>query len=452
MTKRVVLTSIGICLLAACEMPRPGNDVQQQDATQDIVLSDIVPMPDVAADSAPDASEAEAGATDASDAAANADSADVMPPPACPTAASDFQPRTAMGTWAAPWSMCQAVSMANAYPYFSMSASAPGRVRTLGALEGAGRFFDPTRDPTPSEFAGTGADAGAAAAADLFTNSGVATRYQRRADEHYAAPMGLALNSTYQDFCGGMSDGGMYSDYCTGPMSLNSVHTRALENGFMGVAPTRVHAAKIQAAYQWWLYISAYKESLTCAPVSADCDSAAGYYTGGANRDSATQYGLARELLTLGDTGREAHDRIWDALLAVRCWRDMDGGRPSDGGATSPASNEALREQARTQLDRALTRGVVMILQSRLRAFASTDANPARALERQAHAAWLGVVGPLFANGLERWSRGWWASQRASANAAVVARVVTELRAGEMMTTTQAGRASADLEALFPCP
>ena len=132
MTKRVVLTSIGICLLAACEMPRPGNDVQQQDATQDIVLSDIVPMPDVAADSAPDASEAEAGATDASDAAANADSADVMPPPACPTAASDFQPRTAMGTWAAPWSMCQAVSMANAYPYFSMSASAPGRVRTLG--------------------------------------------------------------------------------------------------------------------------------------------------------------------------------------------------------------------------------------------------------------------------------------------------------------------------------
>jgi hypothetical protein len=77
---------------------------------------------------------------------------------------------------------------------------------------------------------------------------------------------------------------------------------------------------------------------------------------------------------------------------------------------------------------------------------------PARALERQAHAAWLGVVGPLFANGLERWSRGWWASQRASANAAVVARVVTELRAGEMMTTTQAGRASADLEALFPCP
>jgi antitoxin (DNA-binding transcriptional repressor) of toxin-antitoxin stability system len=35
---------------------------------------------------------------------------------------------------------------------------------------------------------------------------------------------------------------------------------------------------------------------------------------------------------------------------------------------------------------------------------------------------------------------------------AVVTRVITELRAGEMITTTQAGRASADLEALFPCP
>jgi antitoxin (DNA-binding transcriptional repressor) of toxin-antitoxin stability system len=34
----------------------------------------------------------------------------------------------------------------------------------------------------------------------------------------------------------------------------------------------------------------------------------------------------------------------------------------------------------------------------------------------------------------------------------VITRLVTELRAGEMITTTQAGRASADLEALFPCP
>jgi hypothetical protein len=170
---------------------------------------------------------------------------------------------------------------------------------------------------------------------------------------------------------------------------------------------------------------------------------------GTASRNDAMQYGLARELLALGDAGRAAHDRIWDALLAVRCWRALDGAAMLPA---MPATNEMLREQARTQLDRALTRGMVMIIQSRLRAFASTDGNPARAAERQAHAAWIGVVGPLFANGLERWSRGWWASQRASAPMAVVTRVITELRAGEMITTTQAGRASADLEALFPCP
>lgn len=446
MSRRVLLTSVGICLLAAaCEMPRPGNDVVQQDATQESSLPDAAP----GMDATPDASEPDASAPDASDAAA--DAADAAPdapmPVTCPPAMGDFQPRTAMASWAAPWNMCTAVTNANTYPYFSMSASAPVRVTRLGALEGAGRIFDPTRDPTPEEFVATSSDAGANTSAEfLFRDTGVATRYQRRADEHYPIPMGLTLNSTYQDFCGTAANAMANMDYCAGPIALNPIYNASLAAGMAGTSPTRVHAARLQASYQWWLYISSYKESLTCAPVAGDCDSAAGYYAGSAGRSDAIQYGLARELLALGDTGRAAHDRIWDALLAVRCWRAMDG------GSTMPSTNEALREQARLQLDRALTRGVVMILQSRLRAFASTDANPARALERQAHAAWLGVVGPLFANGLERWSRGWWASQRASANPAVVARLVTELRAGEMMTTTQAGRASADLEALFPCP
>lgn len=448
MSKRVVLTSVGICLLAAaCEMPRPGNDVVQQDATQ----QDIVSRPDATPEASLDVIENEASALDASD--ASADAADASMPITCSPSATDFQPRTSMASWMAPWNMCMAVTNPNVYPFFSMSASAPVRVSRLGALEGMGRMFDPTRDPMPEEFVATSTDAGANTSAEfLFRDTGVATRYQRRADEHYAAPMGLALNSAYQDFCGTAANADANVDYCAGPKALNPVYNAALAAGMAGMSPTRVHAARLQASYQWWLFISSYKESLTCAPVSADCDSAAGYYTGGANRDAATQYGLARELLALGDAGRAAHDRIWDALLAVRCWRDMDGGRPSDGGTTTPATNELLREQARMQLDRALTRGMVMIVQSRLRAFASTDGNPARAAERQAHAAWIGVVGPLLANGLERWSRGWWASQRASAPMAVVTRVITELRAGEMITTAQAGRAAADLEALFPCP
>lgn len=443
----VRVASLGMGLLAAaCEMPRPGNDVVQRDATEDIVSQQ-----DAMTEASPDVNEPEASAEDASD--ASNDAADASMPVTCLPATTDFQPRTPMASWMPPWNMCMAVTDPNVYPYFSMSASAPVRVARIGALEGPGRFFDPTRDPTPEEFVATSTDGGVNTSAEfLFRDTGVAVRYQRRADEHYAAPMGLALNAAYQDFCGTAANADAYPDYCVGPKALNPVYNAALAAGMAGMMPTRVHAARLQAAYQWFLFLSSYKESLTCAPVVSDCDSTAGYYTGGANRDAAMQYGLARELLALGDPGRAAHDRIWDALLAVRCWRDLDGGRPSGGGTSTPATNEALREQARMQLDRALTRGMVMIVQARLRAFASTDGNPARAAERQAHAAWLGVVGPLLANGLERWSRGWWASQRASAPMAVVTRVITELRAGEMITTAQAGRAAADLEALFPCP
>lgn len=463
MSTRRLLTSLGICLAtAACETPRPQNDVQPNDAAQDVAMdvpsaTDVTQSETSVEDAAPEASASDAAdASDASD-AADADAADVTPPPACMPAATDFQPRLPMAMWVAPYNTCTSVTNPNTYPLFSMSAAAPGRVTALGALEGAGNFFDPTRDPAPGEFRAMG-DAGAVNAAGLFMANGIETRFLRRADERYAVPtvdgMGtpLALNSSYQDFCGVSAQAAANMDYCTGPNALNPVYQAAISAGASGMpagTPSRVHAARIQAAYQWWLFISSHKESLTCAPVNADCDSAAGYYTGTAGRNDATQYGLARELIALGDVGRDAHNRIWDSLLAVRCWRELDGAATLPA---MPAMNEMLRERARLQQDRALTRGMALILQARLRAFASTDGTPARAAERQAHAAWIGVTGPLFANGLERWSRGWWASQRASASMGVVTRLATELRAGEMISTAQAGRAAADIEALFPCP
>lgn len=454
MLKRSSLSLLGISLLvAACETPRPVNDVPSADAVSDTGVDSTV-QSDASDVTQPTDAAMESGA-DVTDAASPSDGGDVadVVSSACMPAATDFLPRTAMASWMTPWNGCMAVTNANAYPYFSGSASAPVRVARLGALDAPGGFFDPTRDPAPTEFVAAAADAGANTSAEfLFRDTGVATRYQRRADEHYAVPTGLVLNSTYQDFCGMAANAMANPDYCAGPTALNGVLNDSLAAGMAGMGSARVHAARIQATYQWWLFISSHKESLTCAPVSADCDSAAGYYTGTASRNDATQYGLARALIALGDAGRAAHDRIWDGLLAVRCWRDMDGGRTSDGGTTVPATNEALREQARMQLDAALTRGIVMIVQARLRAFASTDGDVARAAERAAHAAWIGVVGPLLANGIERWSRGSWAARRASAPAGVVSRVVTELRAGASITTTQAGRASADLEALFPCP
>ncbi|MDP3278233.1 MAG: hypothetical protein Q8Q09_23805 [Deltaproteobacteria bacterium] len=437
--------------VSACETPRPGNDVTASDAQQESSAPDVadvtVAMDVTEASVSPDAGDSSAEA--ASDADASDVATDVVSN-ACMPASTDFQPRSA-GARMAPWDQCMAVTSAETFPVFNAAPSASARMRAVDVLDRPGGFFDPTRDPTPDEFAPTMPPVGMDTSANgLLTSTGIATRYQRRADEHYAPPAGLVLDSTYQDFCGPAANWMAHRDYCTSPATLNPVLTASLANGMGGGAtPSRVFAARIQGTLQWWTYMSTYKEALTCAPVVADCDAAFGYYTGGSARSEAAQYGLARSLLALGTPGREAHDRIWDGLLAVRCWRDLDGGRTTPPVA---ATNEALREQVRTQLDRALTRGIVLLTQARLRSFASTDGDAMRAAERQAHAAWIGVVGPLLSNGLQRWSRGWWAQQRATAPAAVVSRLVTELSAGEAITTAQAGRASADLEAILRCP
>lgn len=435
----------------ACETPRPGNDVTPLDAQQESSAPDVadvtVAMDVTEASVSPDASDSGTDVMDASD--SGTDAADVISN-ACMPAGGDFQPRSATPRMA-PWDQCMAVTSAETYPVFNAAPSASARMRAVDVLDRPGGFFDPTRDPMPDEFAPTMPPAGMDTSANgLLNSTGIAVRYQRRADEHYAPPAGLVLNSTYQDYCGPAANWMANRDYCSSPAALNPVLTASLASGMGGGAtPSRVFAARIQATLQWWTFLSTYKETLTCAPVAGDCDAGFGYYTGGSSRSEAMQYGLARSLLALGSPGREAHDRIWDGLLAVRCWRDLDGGRAMPPVA---ATNEALREQARTQLDRALTRGMALIVQARLRSFASTDGDAMRANERQAHAAWIGVVGPLFSNGLQRWSRGWWAEQRATAPAAVVSRLVTELSAGEAITTAQAGRASADLEAILRCP
>lgn len=329
------------------------------------------------------------------------------------------------------------VPNANSWAHFGASRSAANRVTGLDVLDVPGALFDPTRDPAAMEF--TAADM-------IFQSNGVAVRFQRRADEHYMPAMALPLNATYQDYCSNVMNHATNQDYCAGPVSLNPVYVAGITGGMSGMGgPSRVHAARVQAAYYWWLYISVYKETLTCAPVLSDCDSAFGYWNGAADRTAMQQYGLAKALLLLGDPGRAAFDRIWDAMLAVRCWRDQDG------GAAVPAveaTNAMLREQARDQLERALTRGMALIIGARLRTFASTDGVAARASERLAHAAWLGVIGPLLARSIETWVP----VRYPMSQAAVRMRAMTALRTGAMITTADAARTAADLEAIFPCP
>ena len=130
----------------------------------------------------------------------------------------------------------------------------------------------------------------------------------------------------------------------------------------------------------------------------------------------------ARGATAVEGIDRATHERIWDGFLAVRCWKDA---LPMD---------TAARDRARAQLDRALTRGIVLMLNSRIRSVATTTG-----IERDAHFAWVRVVGPLMDRAVR-------ALDVTAANALQMAFMGNSPEAfpGAMVTST--------LERLFPCP
>ncbi len=328
---------------------------------------------------------------------------------ACMALPSDYVPRARMPAMPM-WPTC--ISDDNTYHPINMSIGSIGRTLSFELMNrdmAMGRpnaFFDPARDPSAEEFT--------AARLIYAQDNGLGSRIERRSDEHYPAP---TPNDCQMEVVRTANP-----DYCVGPMRLLPLINTAFAAGQMGGMGTanRVHAARIEAALMWFLYVSPYKESLTCTTTPADCDSGWAYYTGGQyDRASTTQYAFARAVRALEPA---THDRIWDGLLAVRCWKDA---LPMD---------TAARDRARAQLDRGLTRGIVALLNSHVRSVGTTTG-----AERDAHFAWVKVVGPLMDRAVR-------ALDVTAANALQTAFMGTDPGAfpGAMVTAT--------LERLFPCP
>jgi hypothetical protein len=368
------------------------------------VTSDVTA--DVAADVTADVA-ADAPADVTADAPADA------PAPACMALASDYTPRVMMSATDT-WPAC--VSDPGLYVRFSTSTSSITRTAAFERMNldpTNGRpagLFDPRRDPTPEEFT--------AARMVYLEPEGLDSRLVRRADEHYPQP-------TPSNDCRVDTVRAANPDYCAGPMRLLPIVNDSFRDGQLGTSgtPQRVLAARIEAAIVWFLNISTYKESLTCTAVTDDCDSAWAYYTGGVQRADAMHVGLSRRVR---DAEPATHDRIWDGLLAVRCWRTLD--------AATPATDTALRERARAQLDAALTRGVVAVFEARLRAMAA-----ATGAERDAHFAFVKVLAPL----LDRAVR----ARDADAADTLRAQLAATAPAG-----VDASRVIAALERALPCP
>lgn len=385
--------TLATILVAGCESAAP------TETHPDVVTADVV------ADAVAQDAVADMGVVDGG--------ADSGPAVACGPSATDYTPRAMMSSTDS-WGPC--VSDPGRYVRFDTSTSSIERTTAFERINvdaANGRpagFFDPSRDPGPEEFT--------AARMIYLEAEGLDSRVVRRTDEHYPQP-------TPSSDCRVAEVVAANPDYCAGPSRLLSILTTNFRDGQIGTTgtPQRVLAARVEAALLWFLYLSVYKEALTCTTATADCDSSWAYYTGGVQRGEDRHAALSRYVQAAEPA---THDRIWDGILAVRCWRDLV--------PATPATNIALRERARDQLDRALTRGIVAVLQSRLRAMAT--AAPAA---RPAHLAFVKVIAPL----LDRAAR--------AHNAADAATLAT-LFAATSAESLDVNAAVATLQRLFPCP
>jgi len=205
-------------------------------------------------------------------------------------------------------------------------------------------IFDRTSDPDSEAFLAT--------RMIYQEDEGLDSRVARRYDPRFEVPDGTD--------CTVMEQAEMYPEYCVGPAILQPEILAAFAEGFEaeGDTPTRLYAARIEAALLWFLYASTNKEAFSCTNTAKDCDSSYAYYTGGA--DAREGDGLARYV---SEADAEAHDRAWDGIFAVRCWRDIDD--------ADTATMLELRDRARAQLDRAVTHGVAAVLRERVEAMCS---------------------------------------------------------------------------------
>lgn len=360
-----------------------------------LVLTACDPVP-VAPDAAlPDASLADAGPV----APPQCEGLVIEPPaPSCERLTTDYVPG-ADDAWAA------CISDDGQYHRIEPNISTIARVGAFEELEAL--LFDPTREPSADQFL---------EGRLLYQeDEGLDSRVVRRYDPHFSVPDGTDCTVP-----GALES---FPDYCVGPAHLGPTILSAFAEGIAGgsAEPPRVHAARIEAALHWFFAVSTFKESLTCTSTARDCDSAYAYYTGG--EEARGSLGLAEAVSAIDPL---AHDRAWDGLLAVRCWRDLD--------AADIATDVALRDRARAQYDRAVIDGVAALVRDRLvRACAS--AGP----ELLYHLAFAQTLGAM----LDREAR-----LRSPEQADALREELTRASSSEV----DVARAVAAIDALFECP
>jgi len=282
---------------------------------------------------------------------------------------------------------------------YELIADPPGTIARIVAYDTIATLLWRSGPPSPADFT--------AARTTYELDEGLGSRVDRREDLHYP-PIPMAewdpgLDPDKQ--CANSTNAANHPDRCVGPTQLRPLINAAFIAGMSGAGDPNVHAARINAGLLWFSYLSVYKEAYTCVHTAKDCDSAWAYYTGGAQVDGAL-LGFAEIVARHSPT---THQRIFAAILAVRCFRDLYSINDFPTYDDLPSEGQQLFEAALQQLDAALARGFALGLRAQLLAHdgdqcaEALDANWAyveivgRALDREVRERDPGAADELLA-------------------------------------------------------
>ena len=258
----------------------------------------------------------------------------------CAAGMNDYQPRKMM-PGSNGWPMCAKIDASPNKWVLKGMEQPPATARSIAFESMAKKLWDAKKIDS---------NAFIAARDEYSIAEGLASRVGRRQDVTYPETPGDDKFA-----CANQGIPAMYPDRCAGPAKLKPIIDDAFVKGIAGTKQV-VQAARIEAALVWFFYLSMTSEVWTCSfDDITDCDAAAGYYTQTSARDMPA--GLAKYVFAQGP---ETHNRIYDALLAERCWRDVDDKLPMD------PQYKTLYDRAQAQLNKATLRGEALILRERI--------------------------------------------------------------------------------------
>lgn len=297
----------------------------------------------------------------------------------------------------------------------------PGSAARVDAYEAMMTSLRGGTTPGPDEFL--------AAIMQYSLEEGLESRISRREELHFPeiADADQDPGVDFDKQCTVEGNVEKYPDRCVGPGKIQPIINEAFAAGMAGEGDGNVHAARIDAAVLWFLWVSTYKESSSCVRLPEDCDAHHGYYDG--NNPVESPKGLGEEINAISPM---AHEMVFNGMLAIDCWRELNS-EPILWEDYS-ADGQTMFLNAHEQLDNALFYAWARLVRDRL------ESHPmACGSESDASWAFIQVAGPVL-------------DQEAGIRDSGMAGTLSTLWGNDAPTVEDIEAGIVAIDAIFPCP